>query len=298
MDKKLSDYCSKLFSKHDALIFIMATGIVIRSIAPLIESKQSDPAVIVIDEQGRNVISLLSGHIGGANSLTTKVAKLIDANPVITTASDVNNLPSVDMLAMEHQLQIASMEDAKMITAMIVNNERIEIDDCDHYINTLSHIGGTIETSGKIVVSNSAQINETLPFVQLIPQNIVLGIGCRRNTQPEKMIQFVHKELKTLNIHPLSVAAIASIDIKGDEQAIIATANNLRCKLCLFSAEELSSVDHLFEGSDFVKKSVGVGSVSTTAAFYSTSQQGTFLAQKIKMNGMTLSVLENNTKQI
>ncbi len=101
---KLSEFCEELFFEYEALIFIMATGIVVRCIAPLIKDKEKDPAVIVIDDAGKNVISLLSGHLGGANELCIQIAKSISANPVITTASDVNQLPSVDMMAKSKEL--------------------------------------------------------------------------------------------------------------------------------------------------------------------------------------------------
>jgi cobalt-precorrin 5A hydrolase len=297
LPSKLSEYCSTLFEKHDALIFIMATGIVVRSIASCIQNKVNDPAVLVIDDRGNHVISLLSGHLGGANSLTIEVAKFINANPVITTASDVNNLPSVDMLAQEFGLKIASMHDAKVITAMLVNGQNIALDDSEDCIPKDRIPRSQQKVEGKLVVSHKKHLTETVPFVQLIPQNTILGIGCKRNTEPQKLIDFIKQKCDELNIHPKSIAKIVSIDVKADEKAILDAASHLNCSLQFYPAEQLAEVDHLFEGSEFVKQQVGVASVSTSAAFIAANKKGDFILKKCKKDGMTLSILLKTNKE-
>ena len=295
IEGKLGDFCETLFKKYDALVFIMASGIVVRSIAPWIKSKTSDPAVVVIDDRGQHVISLLSGHLGGANALTLKIAAAINAHPVITTASDVNNLPSVDMLAKEHGLIIDSMKDATTITAMIVNGENVVLEDPYHIIqNDILPIKQG-DKSGSVIVSNHLLINTDKPFVKLIPQNIILGIGCKKDTGSLSLWEFIIDNLKELNIDLQSIKAIASIDVKSDEKAILDAALRLECNTTFYAAEQLQEVDHLFEGSDFVKSTVGVASVSTTAAYTAGNKNGRFLLEKKKRDGMTLSVFEQFT---
>lgn len=288
----LKDFSCELFIKHESLIFIMASGIVVRSIAPWIKDKTTDPAIVVIDDKGKNVISLLSGHWGGANALCESIASKIAANPVITTASDVNNLPSVDMLALSKGLVIDSMEDAKRITAMIVNGEHVElVDDSGVFNKSLMPISGE-EYAGKIIITNRQNIKEHKPYAKLIPKNIVLGIGCKKDTEAKGLIDFVNDTIKHFNIDKRSINTIASISIKKYEKAILEAADKINCQLKFYDVETLQKVDHLFEGSGFVRSVVGVSSVSATAAYIAGKQKGVFIVEKEIRNGMTISIFE------
>lgn len=290
----MKDFCEILFQKHEALVFIMATGIVVRSIAPWLKDKTTDPAVIVLDEKGQHVISLLSGHLGGANALTLKIATLISANPVITTASDVNHLPSVDMLAQSNGLVIDNMHDAKVITAMIVNGQRVVMQDEFQFFghDDLPQIEGKL--SGQIIISNKKELICEMPFVKLIPKNIFLGVGCKRDTEPQKLIDFVLDMMKKMNLDVKSINSISSIDIKSNEKAIIEASKKLNCPLKFYSKVDLQKVDHLFKGSAFVLSTVGVASVSSTSAYLSGARKGEFILEKETKEGMTLSIFENN----
>lgn len=291
---KLKEFCGELFQKYDSLIFIMATGIVVRSIAPWLKDKTSDPAVVVIDDKGRNVISLLSGHLGGANTLSIRIAGLISANPVITTASDVNKLPSIDMMAKSKSLVIGSMEDAKKITAMIINNENVElVDDFGIFSSSIMPVPDGL-CIAKVIVTSKNIIQEDKPFVKLIPRNIVLGIGCKMNTDPQKLIDFIWDTLERFNIDGRSLKTLASISVKEHEKAILDAAEKLNCPVQFFSPETLQKVDNLFDGSPFVRSTVGVASVSTTAAYIAGKETGKFIIKKEIREGMTLSVFEQN----
>ena len=128
VNKSLKEFVSEIFDKYDYLIFIMATGIVVRTIAPLVVSKFSDPAILVMDEKGHNIISLLSGHMGGANEMTLYISNLINSNPVITTATDVNKKSSLDMIAKSLNAHIDNFRDNVLkVNSMIVNNEEVHI---------------------------------------------------------------------------------------------------------------------------------------------------------------------------
>jgi len=293
INQSLKEFCGELFTNHQSLIFIMASGIVVRSIAPWIKDKTVDPAVVVIDDNGNNVISLMSGHLGGANALTLKISELIAAHPVITTASDVNNLLSVDMLAQEYNLVIDSMDDAKTITALIVNNKNVELVDKFNIIdnNALPSLQSTC--MGKIIVSNNSNIQCNVPYAKLIPKNIILGIGCKKDTDTSALIAFIGDTCKKYNIDTRSISTIASIDIKAEEKAIIEAAKYYNATTKFYNAGKLKLVDDLFQGSSFVKATVGVASVSTTAAFTAANKQGTFIVEKEAYKGMTVSIIMN-----
>ena len=131
VNKSLKEFVSEIFDKYDYLIFIMATGIVVRTIAPLVVSKFSDPAILVMDEKGHNIISLLSGHMGGANEMTLYISNLINSNPVITTATDVNKKSSLDMIAKSLNAHIDNFRDNVLkVNSMIVNNEEVHRRTC------------------------------------------------------------------------------------------------------------------------------------------------------------------------
>ncbi len=294
---RLQHFCSLLFEDYDAIVFIMATGIVVRSIAPWIKDKTTDPAIIVIDDAGNNVISLLSGHLGGANALTLQIADWIQAHSVITTSSDVNKLPSVDMLAQQNGLLIDSMDDAKHITAMIINKQKVVIEDksgiIENYI--LPDIEG--DSEGKIIISYKKEIDSEVPFVKLISKNLHVGIGCKRDTNPDNLSQFLKDVCEKLNIDQRAICSINSIQIKANEPAILNLIDTLNCKNTFFSTEELQKVDDLFEGSAFVKEVVGVASVSTTAAYLAGNQKGKFLIKKKAKNGMTISIFQESKQK-
>lgn len=179
--------CAEYFNKADALIFIGASGIAVRAIAPYVKSKTTDPAVLVIDECANFVISLLSGHIGGANGLARQIAAAIKAVPVVTTATDVNNLFAVDEWAARRGMVIESMEAAKDFAAALVAGKTAGL--CSDYVIKGAlpsgvEFAGSGETGMAVTTcKNKKPFNTT---VVLMPKILHLGIGCRRNTPLEK----------------------------------------------------------------------------------------------------------------
>ena len=169
-----NEFISKIFHEYDILVFIMASGIVVRSIANLIINKTQDPGILVMDEKGKYVISLLSGHLGGANDAARLLSEKIGSEPVITTASDVIGSMAVDNLAMLLGCEIDNMSTAKEITSNIVNGYKIgifteipinfPIPDNIKKINNLEEID---EYSGIIIVSNKI-ISVPKPHVRLV----------------------------------------------------------------------------------------------------------------------------------
>lgn len=291
IQKNFNKFIKSIFNKHEILIFIMACGIAVRSISSLIKDKITDPGVLVIDDKGKFVISLLSGHIGGANNAALKVSEIIKAQPVITTASDVNEKISVDILAKDNNLSINDMKQAKTITAMIVNNEKVCLKS-DIKIDVPKYLEhNEKDTSGIIYIGNKNREFKK-PCVMLIPKNIVLGIGCKRNTSKNKIIYFIKKTLLKLNIDKKSIKAISTIDIKNNEKGIIKSAKHYNCLLKFFSKEQISKVQYKFSKSDFVKSITGTENVSESCAFLGSSKKGEFLIKKEISDGITLSIFE------
>ena len=304
VNKGLKEFIPQIFDKYDYLVFIMATGIVVRTIAPLIISKFSDPAILVMDEKGNNIISLLSGHMGGANEMTLYMSDLINSHPVITTATDVNKKSSLDMIAKKLNGHIDDFRDNVLkINSMLVNNEEVHLYIDGNY--KINHNGFTLydektdldKVRNLVVVTNKKDINKILnknienlneKIIKVTPKDIVIGVGCKKNTDSDHMKNSLIKFLAEYNIDINAVKEIGSIEIKKDEKAIIDLAKFLDVKFKTFSVEEISKVDYLYEKSDWVKKNVGVYSVSDPVAHL--LSEGRVIINKQKYDGITFSI--------
>lgn len=193
LDVPVKEWTGRMFASVDAILFIGATGIAVRSIAPYLEHKTKDAAVVVMDEKGVFVISLLSGHIGGANDLAGTLANLTGAIPVITTATDVNGRFAVDVFARKNQLYITSMERAKQISAEVLDEKKIG------FYSDFPVIGSIPEElevweeqkvfAGACGICISLQ-EEKKPYKQtatLVPRIVSLGIGCKRERRRKRL---------------------------------------------------------------------------------------------------------------
>jgi cobalt-precorrin 5A hydrolase len=199
----LFDALSEQFRRYDRHVFIMATGIVVRMIAPLIQSKVEDPAVVVIDDQGNHAISLLSGHLGGANALAAEVAELIRAQPVITTATDVNQVVAIDVLAKEKHLNIENPQAIKIVNMALLKGEPIGLHDpfglmedsidaipwSDEILTQQS--GSPERRRGEDSISrvfiDDVTIDLPPEVLVLRPPTLIAGMGCNRNTPMEEL---------------------------------------------------------------------------------------------------------------
>lgn len=302
MDKGFKDTVSRIFDCYDSLYFVMASGIVVRTIAPLLKSKDVDPAVITSDEDGRFIVSLLSGHLGGANELATLIAENIGGLPVISTASDVSGSIAVDSIAMKLKAHLRDLESAKDVTALIVNGERVELKlpknmvvnldsfcpkghfslDCEKTKNIKKDIAGIV------VVSNRLDIKIT----QIIPKNIILGIGCRRDTPAETILDGIELTMKECNLHMDSIKHIATVDVKADEIGLLEACERLKKELIIIDREQIRPIQDNYEGSDFVEKTIGVRCVSAPAAYLSSNKDGKFIKEKKRYKGVTVSIYE------
>lgn len=258
-----SQWVKSYFQKGNALIFIGAAGIAVRAIAPFVKDKTSDPAVLVLDEKGSFVIPLLSGHIGGANELSRKIAALIGATPVITTASDCNNLPAIDEFAAKNNLSINDMKLAKNFTARMLENDE-------------NSPGFTIS----VYIKND--------ILSLIPKCVVLGIGCKKGKSPQELQDFVLETLKSHGIDNRSLVQISSVDQKKEEKALISLSETLQLPFVTFSAEKLNQIPQKVSHSDFVEKTLGTDNVCERAVFASGASE--LIVPKTAKDGMTIAI--------
>lgn len=278
---------------------IMSCGIAVRTIASCINDKTHDPAVVVLDDSGKYSISLLSGHIGGANKLAIDVARAIGAEPIVTTSSDNHGIEAVDILAKRLGLCISSMEDAKILTAIMLNGGRVAvICDCDELKESIKDYKLTSwgefeneDLDGIIYIGNMFRLPKkpNMPFVKLIIKNIVIGAGCKRGISMEKLEKAVDDILYKNNIDKLSVKSIATVEIKRDEIALCSLVEKRGWKLDLISLEEIKKVQHLFPKSEFVEKTLGVGAVCEPSA-YIASNMGRCISHKSIASGITLCI--------
>ena len=272
----------------DAVIFIGAVGIAVRSIAPYIKDKFCDPAVLVIDELGRYVIPLLSGHVGGANELANYIGGALSAAPIITTATDINGTFAVDVFAKKNNLLISSRKLAKDVSAVLLDNNCIDIDSDIKSIDVK-------ELKKKLNPKNKAcdikvRITDRIyddTVLTLIPKNLYIGVGCKKNTDADKMWDFVNDIFRLEGLDIRAVKSIGSIDIKRDEYAIKNLANRLNVPFLTFTKDELNSVSGDFFESEFVRKTVGVGNVCERAVCI---QCNNLIVKKTAREGMTVAI--------
>ncbi len=285
----------KIFKDYRAIIFISSTGIAVRAISSYLESKDKDPAVLVIDNSAKFVISLLSGHLGGANELTLRVAEILKSTPVITTATDNMGVTAPDIIAKNYDLTIDNLKDAKSIAALLVDHKKVGFIDSDHkipipegYTDDLKHVEGIVYVTNKLNELLDSH-KKNMATLKLIRKNIVLGIGCRKNFDNKKMKFIIEDILKEKNIEEKAVKIISTVEVKKDEEAIIKLSEYLGCELKIFSLEQIKAIQHKYEGSDFVEKTIGVRAVCEPCVQLA---GGINITEKIKKDGMTLCIGE------
>ncbi len=300
-----SEIVSEIWNESRNLIFIMAAGIVVRTIAPLIKDKKTDPSVVVLDEKGEYAISLLSGHLGGANELAKKIAEFLKAEAIITTASDVNNLTSIDLWAKENNLVIEDWELVPQIGTRLLNNgalrifSEIQIELPDEFLKVSDpRFADVLITNKKDPFTDSPIHRFThssiYPSTQLYlrPKNLVIGIGCNSGTSDKEIAEAIKAVFDENNLSFLSIHSIATIDIKEDEEGLNAFAEKYNFKIKTFNVDELNAVEGL-QKSDVVFKATGANAVSEPAALLA-SGTSELLVPKYKLGNVTIAVAELN----
>lgn len=279
-------FYGELFSWADALIFVGSCGIAVREIAPHVRDKRTDPAVVCIDELGRFVIPLLSGHIGGANEMALKIATELNATPVITTATDINNRFSVDTWAARNDFMIDNIHRAKTVSAAILERD-IPLY-CDFPIATNLPNGVVLGNSGDLGISVSyLKRNPFEKTLRLIPRILHIGIGCRRGTSASAIHEAVKEVLEQNELDHKAVKCIASIDLKADEEGLLKYCEDNGLAPIFYSSAELLEVPGEFTSSAFVQSVTGVDNVCERAALMGADK---LIVKKTALNGVTVAV--------
>ncbi len=278
-----------IFYNSEVLIFVCACGIAVRSIAPLIKSKTSDPAVLVLDDNGKFVIPILSGHLGGANRFAELIAEKIGAVPVITTATDIGGKFSPDSFAKANNLIITDLTVAKEIAAAVLNSEKIGLISDYEGLNIPSDIAANEQCRTGICVSADTAKKPFEITLNLVPKNIVIGVGCKRGTSCEVIERLVLETLQTVQININRVFAVTTIDIKANEKGLLKFCEKHVIKLYTYTAEELMSVKGHFTKSDFVLSQTGTDNVCERSIV---KRGGRLLIPKTAENGVTVAVGE------
>ena len=294
-EESLSQWTGKMFAEKRAMIFVSATGIAVRAIAPWIRDKMTDPPVVTVDEGAQFVIPLLSGHVGGANELARHIADWLEAVPVITTATDVNGKFAVDLFASAYHMTIIDRKEAKNISAAVLEGKQIGVFS-DLPIKKLPDgfvMDRWCEENICITVKDPSFPEKKASYLRLVPRAVVLGVGCRRGTDPEFMKEKVFALLKEHGIDPAAVKAIASVDVKQDEPAVLGLKQvfdgeclHQPCEQRFYTPEQLNQVPGDFKESAFVKKQIGVGNVCERSAC---AAGGKLLVEKQAGDGITLA---------
>lgn len=289
------------FNEYEVLVCLMASGIVVRALAPLMVSKTSDPAVLVMDEPGRFCISLLSGHLGSANDCAKLVEEKTGAAAVITTASDVSGSLAVDTLAMRLGLTIDDMTQAKDVTAALVNGEKVLINQnlADLPDNVqFGQATGTDAFAGMILIdpfekglsiSQIAELKKRIPCVCLHSPGTVIGLGCRKGVSKEAIWNAIIENCEYCGLPSESIARVATVDVKQNEAGILGMVEELGADLRIIGREDIAQVESMFPGSDFVKETIGVSAVAEPCGYLG-SDKGVQVCGRKKLDGVTVSI--------
>lgn len=308
------------FGKKDVLVFIMATGIVMRLLAPLIESKATDPAVLVIDQKGKFVIPILSGHLGGANEHAAELAKFLGAQAVITTATDLCQVLSFDRVAKKYSLQIENLPALKQVSSLLLQGASVELH-TDHEIDWESleldrnslrilhydpedertilrgyQMCAKEDTAAVFLTTRALPPREdgTYPpnILILRPNDIVVGIGCRSLVNEEYVYQALKTALERQNLPESAICKLATIPLKGKEPAILSLSERLGVPVELVDTEDIRKVEYLFIQSPFVQQVTSVGNVSAPCAYLGSGKGRMLMVRTTFPGGVTLAIAQ------
>ena len=293
----LEDIVAFGFKEADSLIFIGAIGICVRLIAPHIQDKYTDPAVLCMDSTGKNIVSLLSGHVGGANDLTKQIAHILGANPVITTQSDNTNIWALDTIGTkfnwtlktnaQHLNQPITLFVNKKKTALFIDSkdagtaylERNKPEHVDVFYQW--DIIDLKRYELLIIVSPFKYEDADIPTIYYHPKVFHLGMGCRKDCDPTGVADYIKEQITQNNIAIESVASLSTIDLKRDEELLKDLASQFgNLPIYIYSAEELKDIKTP-NPSQKVEEVTSSPSVSEASAI-KTAQDGILLIGKQK----------------
>ena len=320
--KNVKNSISHVIKEYDLIIGIMATGILVRAICNNLSDKYNDPGVLSIDEKGKFVISLLSGHIGGANRFSKKIAKLLSAQEVITTSTDIHGKIAIDTLANHFYWNIINKEKVLSFNKAILeggilhlkSNSRITEYIEDFFIKDTLEINvnkkqdNSIKNTNEYIKNNYNYIlnidknikNKIIAMytgyeLELKPKKFVIGIGSRKNISEKQVLLAIHTAMKNLGISLNRIDEIATVSIKKEELGIIETSKTLNKPLIIVEKEKIkdfysSDTSKDCSKSSYVKEKFGIDGVCEACAMIATEDGSKLIHRKIAIDGVTVAI--------
>lgn len=309
VETAVSDWVKEQMQEKNALLFIGACGIAVRAIAPHISDKLHDVPVLVMDENGKYVIPILSGHMGGANELSLYLAEKTGAEAVITTATDINEKFAVDLFAKKNALWIVNKDGIVKVSSKALADKEITIaiesghgDDGklpDAFSSDKIRLPKSVrlvpyppDNTVDVVVTSEERAFDAA--VLLKPKEYIIGLGCKKGKRAEEIEDLLIRKMKEAGISTEQIFALASISQKQDEQGILSWCCKEGIPFLTYSAEELQKVKGNFAHSSFVESKVGVDNVCERAALKACGENGKLIFAKHAENGMTIAIAKRN----
>jgi cobalt-precorrin 5A hydrolase len=302
----LAPLLAEIYGAYEGFVFLMATGIVVRMIAEHIRDKRYDPAVVVMDITGRFAISLVSGHLGGANTVARRLAEITGAVPVITTGTDVNETIAPDVIAMEIGGEVDDFDVMKKVSAALVDGDPTGVVDLTgvdppslrgplktnvKVFPTLEALRGATVAAGIVITNRLLDLAEhRRPVVLLRPKNLVVGVGCNRGTTADEITGAIEDVLRRHALSRKSVRTLATVEGKRDEAGLLEAASRLGLPLAFCDKATLNAVPDVPNPSEAPMRFVGVQGVAEPAALATSG--GRLLVEKVKSGNVTVAVAE------
>jgi len=293
--KNVKDTIEKIFSQYDCILGIMASGIMIRNVCSHLKNKTVDPAILVMDEREKYVITLLSGHIGGGNDYNLKIAELVGAVSVITTATDVIGKMGIDTLASKYHLNINNTSKIGYINKALVEGKIVELALPSQF--EFIYKDKLVKESYIKIPSKynkiAAYFNDTT--ILLSPKKLVVGLGARKGISKNDVLFAVEEAFNTLKIPILRIDALATAEPKKEEKGILEAAKELDVPLEIISLDKIRNfTDSQCTESLWVKKVLGVSGVSEPVSLLSAGKDAKLIFRKKAFNKVTVAVAVAN----
>jgi cobalt-precorrin 5A hydrolase len=305
---QIAPLLAEIYPRYEGFVFLMATGIVVRMIAEYIRDKRYDAAVVVMDITGKFAISLVSGHLGGANALARRLAEITGAIPVVTTGTDVNETIAPDVIAMEIGGEVDDFEAMKKVSAALVDGDKTGVVDLTgvdppslrgplkpnvRRFDGLEALAAAPVMAGIVITNRLLDLAAVLPgkaAVILRPKNLVVGVGCNRGTSAEEITAAVRRVAADAGLAAKSVRCLATVEAKRDEVGLVEAAKHLGVPLELCPKEALNAVPDVPNPSEAPRRFVGVQGVAEPSALLVSG--GRLLVEKVKSGNVTVAIAE------
>jgi cobalt-precorrin 5A hydrolase len=293
--KNVKETVNKLFNDYDCWVSIMATGIMVRIICPLIKSKLNDPAVLVVDENKKHVISLLSGHLGGGNQFSIKIAGVIGAVPVITTATDLKCKMGIDALANQYWFDIQQPQLIKEVNQLLAEDGKVDLYLPPRFRFLENHPfvirSYQIHTWEKSFVRASLPGKDLNKELDLYPKRIVVGLGSKKGVTGDQVFFAIRSALQHLHLPLERLDALATADVKKDEKGILDAASKSRLPLEIVHLNEIADFNHPdCTPSQLVQREFGVQGVCEPVSLINAGIKSRLILKKTAYNGVTVAI--------